>query len=568
MRSKKSKGNVTKRKYYALIFIFLLFLPITGAFLLWNFCMEPGQRVNNMVQAVYYGFSFAKPLLIDPPPQISKYNYIIGFNGSDYYALNGFTGEVVYIERDFTTFMQNVLDSSKTGNLSIYLKHNNYVATDTIYINQPTIKIEGAGLSYEAGGTQITRSGNFPIFVINGAPAPNRICYITMRDILFHGNSKDTPIIVMKYTDRNYFENLEFRYSNEEAISLNDVWDSTFLSCNFLHNGNTSSGHYAVKDVSAEYCGNDGSLNINAVSFIKCRFEVNDGDLYLGKNAHFNQITDTKFHGYSTYAGHDRDAGLYSIVLNNTYSNQIISCFFIYGGTIATIYKPASNYGNADIISACDFIGNVTNPYYGMAIYSERTIGIFNSRFSKFDHNIVLNTAYTQGSVINSNILSGVNNSSIWLNHTNNIVINGNYITQGNYGLVIDTGSYLTITDNNFKINDYGIYCVTAISASQITDNIFNDQNNESIFYAYAFGDNKIRFNIGYITENQGIETIIEGTSVTFNHGLVKTPTFVSVNVNATGYGEIGVTSITSTQITVTLSNSGNYTIYWQANCW
>jgi hypothetical protein len=65
-------------------------------------------------------------------------------------------------------------------------------------------------------------------------------------------------------------------------------------------------------------------------------------------------------------------------------------------------------------------------------------------------------------------------------------------------------------------------------------------------------------------SENSGTATITSGTSVTFNHNLVTTPTFVSCSFNATGWGS-WKWSATATQITITVETSGNYTVYWTA---
>jgi len=63
---------------------------------------------------------------------------------------------------------------------------------------------------------------------------------------------------------------------------------------------------------------------------------------------------------------------------------------------------------------------------------------------------------------------------------------------------------------------------------------------------------------------NKGTETIMATTFVTFNHQLYTTPTLVLASFSVASYGNYTWTA-TSTQITITVSTSGTYTVYWYA---
>jgi len=63
---------------------------------------------------------------------------------------------------------------------------------------------------------------------------------------------------------------------------------------------------------------------------------------------------------------------------------------------------------------------------------------------------------------------------------------------------------------------------------------------------------------------NSGTATITDSTTVVFAHGLAGTPTKVNVGFKTTGYGS-WIWSATSTQITITVTNSGTYTLSWDA---
>jgi hypothetical protein len=73
-----------------------------------------------------------------------------------------------------------------------------------------------------------------------------------------------------------------------------------------------------------------------------------------------------------------------------------------------------------------------------------------------------------------------------------------------------------------------------------------------------------VKYNKGYATENSGTANIITTSTVTFDHGLAGTPTHVECGFKTFGYGT-WKWSATSTQITITVENSGTYTFSWYA---
>ena len=107
----------------------------------------------------------------------------------------------------------------------------------------------------------------------------------------------------------------------------------------------------------------------------------------------------------------------------------------------------------------------------------------------------------------------------------------------------------------------YGLEIVTDSPNNVIVGNWFFDHVTAPI------SDNGIntiiKYNQGYVTENSGTATF-SGTSVTFAHGLAGTPTGVWASFNSTGYGGWTWTA-NSTHITITVANTGDYTVYWRA---
>lgn len=78
----------------------------------------------------------------------------------------------------------------------------------------------------------------------------------------------------------------------------------------------------------------------------------------------------------------------------------------------------------------------------------------------------------------------------------------------------------------------------------------------------------QIRYNRGYVTENQGSCAQSSATTCVVTHGLAGTPTSVQVTIGTTGAGTYFVTSVGATQFTITTQNSGTFTDYWEARYW
>lgn len=99
-----------------------------------------------------------------------------------------------------------------------------------------------------------------------------------------------------------------------------------------------------------------------------------------------------------------------------------------------------------------------------------------------------------------------------------------------------------------------------------VTTNIFG-QTSQVAVSNLGGTTNKIRYNIGYVTENAGSVAFGASTSVSTNHGLVTTPTSVTATASATACGAVAVTGITTSQITFTYTSCAA-TIYWSAVYW
>jgi hypothetical protein len=152
--------------------------------------------------------------------------------------------------------------------------------------------------------------------------------------------------------------------------------------------------------------------------------------------------------------------------------------------------------------------------------------------------------------------------------------------------------SNVIVSENQFLNNVTGDVVVNSTAGFyRITDNIFTNST-----HPYVEGNNgvagfitgnsfpalpalssasKCVFNYGVVTAATGSAVIASGTtSVTVTHGLSFTPNaadiqLVSTNISTSEPGEIAVTSVTSTQFTITCRNSpgaSNLAIAWKAD--
>lgn len=163
-------------------------------------------------------------------------------------------------------------------------------------------------------------------------------------------------------------------------------------------------------------------------------------------------------------------------------------------------------------------------------------------------------------------------------------------------GIYIDgtmTGIY--IKDNIFSgIEGYGINCLADISDSQITGNYFsyntlggvniassgavNNTITNNVFQSCDIGVNNngtntiIRDNAGWVTENSGTATVLNGsTSIEVSHGLATTPTQVIVSPSSNPTNNVSfwyVDGINASSFTIRVNadpGAGNLSFAWRA---
>jgi len=120
-------------------------------------------------------------------------------------------------------------------------------------------------------------------------------------------------------------------------------------------------------------------------------------------------------------------------------------------------------------------------------------------------------------------------------------------------------------TNRGIRVIRYSGTYTNRISNVLVMGNTIKDLQSGGVAFATNNTLNlTVEHNIGFVTENSGTATITGSTSVTFNHGLAGTPTHVAIGFKTAGYGSWRW-SATSTQITITVANSGTYNLTWYA---
>lgn len=218
----------------------------------------------------------------------------------------------------------------------------------------------------------------------------------------------------------------------------------------------------------------------------------------------------------------------------------------------------------------CNLIGNTIegNPLANHA-FSGTGNSIIGNTLSDIEINIP-NDFIVANNTINNGVIR------IW-GDSNDVYNNSiSESPKGGCGIIIDPSNYNKIHDNIIT------NALAAIQFEYPYSNYTDIENNKFVncgnngkpaiisgatWQSYGSFDyaikTTVRANIGFITENSGIQHIVSSTSVTFNHGLAITPQIVHASFSPTV--SKWTWTATSTQITITVTSSGTYTVNWDA---
>lgn len=182
--------------------------------------------------------------------------------------------------------------------------------------------------------------------------------------------------------------------------------------------------------------------------------------------------------------------------------------------------------------------------------------------------NVSVDNAYGHGMYI-ANSLNGYIQAIV--KNSNQAGSDNNGITLANVTGVRTEGSHC-YDDQVVKTQQYGIL---EASGSDYNTIIGNDLRGNAVGAATIIGANdKVGFNLGYVTANSGTGSIASGaTTAVITHGLSVTPTVDDISITfaeqgSSDYGRWWVSTITSTQFTLNVSvnpGASNLDFGWRA---
>lgn len=256
----------------------------------------------------------------------------------------------------------------------------------------------------------------------------------------------------------------------------------------------------------------------------------------------------------STFVGNSISYGVTGFSALNVQLSSI-ACNLVFNGT-----------GNGILISSSKLLGIKEN-----TIFNQTQHGIFLDAQIDAFINVYGNNVYNNG-LAGIEIMDTLSNSTI----AGNVVLdNGRRLLGTQIGIAVN-GDHNVIKDNDCRdtrsgasrTQSYGIYLYAGSNFNTVTENYLD--NNAANNLVDAGSGNAVFSNIGYVTEISGVVIITGAVStITVNHGLSAIPNTVTVTCNNTGAGLYAVTSITTTQFTITFANqpgTSGWKFYWHAD--
>lgn len=279
-------------------------------------------------------------------------------------------------------------------------------------------------------------------------------------------------------------------------------------------------------------------------------------------------VTGNTIHNTARYGNTSSDA----IAITNTTLNPwggIISNNYIYGGaedsavlgTGILIYPLKLNSENEDGVSV------MNNHIYNMGIgvyiepdstYKTANYSVINNDIVGFDVFGVRSTRSDKVNISNNTLVGDTSSTrtlyGIYLDDSDDNEVLNNKIELVDFGIAILNADSLRIKNNRFIDNTYALLSDTASHYNIYEDNYF--QNVGTVKAGSHNSDIIIKQNEGYVTNNNGVDTLAIGFISTVSHGLDITPQikniFLTPHTNLTGFS-YWVSNITSTTFDINL---------------
>jgi hypothetical protein len=506
------------------------------------------------------------PTVIEPGSMVSGYSYVIFKDGTTYYAKNGTTGNIELSSVSASTVINTAITSIGPAGGRVLIRAGDYIFDTTgITISYSNIVIEGEcqGTNWaDSWGTRLIHEFNGNLIDINGTTT-GRIWQPMIKNVvLWDENTFYTGYgINCVKTANAMMDNVNIQRFKSGGIFIRDsfgpiVQYSTLTGC-----GNMTTGAAGIR-----YAGEYATGDQCTVPLLRSVI-WEPGSYLQGPDLYAYGIVDNIIVDNWFTEQNDGDSETSRFIFENC--NGVLftngQCWNVQGKVLQIIAPAGSvKVSNNQIFglegTGIDAVWAISSYIAGNYISGEGSlvdsVGIIAGKYSEVNGNYVCNmggpgidVVNGEASVIGNTLVGNGATGYSWHNHT----------------AVLIRWANATVTSNIFvcdaTIQTGGIWLQEDADNSTVTGNVFKDA---TFPISCAASNCIIANNIGYVNEALGVATITSGTSIAFDHGLWTTPTLVLASFNSTGYGNYTWTG-TTTQITITVFNSGTYTVYWYA---
>ncbi len=529
-------------------------------------------------------------------------NTVIDWEGLEAYKING----IRYANPDDVDSIQDAIDDMQYGGMLV-IPSGNYTVSTTIELDVDKVALVAGGpntnliadAALDANIITISGDDNYIGGLAFDGDKANQT--VSTYCIQIDSTAESTQVIDCVITQARHSGILVTEGSQFTLISSNTIQDCGVTGGYgfgvYILGQNVTVANNIFRD------NYGGGVLLDGLVGAPCRSNIVIGNQISGNSSHGVHIEDAYAHNNSVIGNSIHDltgvaygagtaAGIYvagydtliegNIVTNVPYKgialtsgarrgfitgNQVINVGNVGIGTEGSLSTVSENYvfsSGAGGIRADYVLNNIVEYSASTGVVGTLVKNNVIRSNAGYGISIYADYATVEGNTIYSNTGYGVYTGS-----KNYLTIISNSIYQNdNSGIYVYGSKYSLISNNKaydaqaVPTQTRGIVETTGADYNQI---ILNDVRNCSVAGIVTIGANTdVKYNLGYVTENKGTATITASTSVVFNHGLATTPTLVLASFNLASYGNYTWTA-TTTQITITVSTSDTYTVYWYA---
>lgn len=491
--------------------------------------------------------AFVHPISAGIPEQMAS--YVVYIDGTTIYAKNGHTGQIDYSGTDASTVINNALSnltSGRTWKEKVTLKGNFTIGTKISVPSYTNINIQG----------KLTLSNNVNDSMFGNTEASLSLpSNIEFDGGILDGNKANNVggtqyqyLIDAGFATKLTVKNMLLQNFNHMAIRFAG-WAITEFHAQGRKPSENIAENNVIEDGGSGVTANDCGIMVTAVSSLGSVIRgnlirnINGGGILLEDRTNHivvsnNVIWRVQQHGIFGWYTYDNEI-TNNIVAEASYSSGASAYFGIGGHCRHHIIKGNIVYG------ACIGIGIDNDNIQGLGMFNE------------IEGNTVWDNGNASFAGYGCTIRGGVTYKAEYNKIHNNFFNNTN--AYDNFSITLEGQ---TFTDYKTNYQNYGIsFDANCLNNEVIGNNLLG---NTIAKIETPTGASIIKDNVGYITENNSIATILSGTAliaVNLSGVIVNTsgsPTTVIVSVITSGYGDRFYYPSNF--------NSGSFTIYTPNN--